>query len=68
LKPLIGTLLCKGIWPPSNQKRYLCPLLWPAPLWPLPAVVPKPDPWPLPTLLDFFNASVGLTNFIPLQP
>ena len=44
LKPLFGTRLCSGIWPPSKPGRTPPPerAFWP--LWPLPAVLPLPEP------------------------
>ena len=60
LKPLFGSLLNKGIWPPSypfieTPERDFCPLT------PLPAVFPFPDPIPLPTLLEV------LCSFTPIS-
>src|SRR4051794_19201801 len=40
-----------GIWPPSNRARSLAPEREPAPFWPRPAVLPRPEPSPRPTRL-----------------
>ena len=50
LNPNFGTLLCKGIWPPSKPSFLEYPDLDLAPLCPLVAVPPLPEPCPLPTL------------------
>src|SRR5262245_55233070 len=47
-KPRFGTRRCSGIWPPSNPRLCLKPERDFAPLWPRPAVLPWPDPWPRP--------------------
>src|SRR5215211_2875472 len=47
-KPRFGTRRCSGIWPPSNPRLNLNPERDFAPLWPRPAVLPLPDPWPRP--------------------
>src|SRR4051795_6579918 len=38
-----------GIWPPSRFTRSRWPERAPAPLWPRPEVLPKPEPSPRPT-------------------
>src|SRR4029450_1664204 len=48
-KPRFGTRRCSGIWPPSKPRLCLKPERDFAPLWPGPAVLPWPDPWPRPT-------------------
>ena len=49
LKPLLGSLLYNGIWPPSKLLIATPDLdFWP--LTPLPDVFPLPEPIPLPTL------------------
>src|SRR6185437_15769955 len=40
-----------GIWPPSKRALSLEPEREPAPFWPLPAVLPVPEPSPRPTRL-----------------
>src|SRR3954447_16533061 len=46
--PRFGTRRCSGIWPPSKPRLCLKPERDFAPLWPRPAVLPLPDPWPRP--------------------
>src|SRR5436190_23981839 len=40
-----------GIWPPSKFGRDFAPVREPAPFWPRPAVLPRPEPSPRPTRL-----------------
>ena len=53
-----GTRRCSGIWPPSNPRLNLKPERDFAPLWPRPAVLPLPDPWPRP--IRFFACFMPL--------
>src|SRR5690606_4891604 len=46
LKPRLGRRRCSGIWPPSKPTLWKPPArdFWP--LWPRPAVLPRPEPMP----------------------
>src|SRR5471030_1612257 len=46
--PRLGTRRCSGIWPPSKPRLKVKPDRDLAPLWPRPAVLPLPEPWPRP--------------------
>src|SRR6202011_5634005 len=60
-KPRFGTRRWSGIWPPSNPRLNLKPDRDFAPLWPRPAVLPLPDPWPRP--IRFFACLAPLGGF-----
>lgn len=54
-KPLsFGILLKRGVCPHSNQSGTHPPLRQFCPFIPLPEKVPFPEPFPLPSLLNFF--------------
>src|SRR3970040_1653768 len=54
---------CSGMWPPSKPRLNLYPERDCAPLWPRPACVPVPDPWPRPTrFLFLFEPSEGFRS------
>src|SRR6185503_392064 len=55
-KPRFGTRRCSGICPPSKPRLNLKPDRDFAPLWPRPAVLPLPDPWPRP--IRFFGCFI----------
>src|SRR5581483_7817728 len=57
--PRFGTRRCSGIWPPSNPRLNLNPERDFAPLWPRPAVLPLPDPWPRPMRFLAWVAPAG---------
>ena len=54
MKPLLGSLLYRGICPPSNPGLTPPPDLAFWPFSPLPAFLPNPEPVPLPILLGAF--------------
>jgi hypothetical protein len=63
VNPLLGKRLYKGICPPSNPALPPEPDLAFCPLCPLPAVLPLPEPCPLPLLKDFvFEPSAGFNE------
>ena len=55
IQPLLGSLLVRGIWPPSKPGLTPPPerAFWP--LWPLPAVLPLPEPLPRPLRKAFLT-------------
>src|SRR6266545_3497979 len=62
--PRLGNRRCSGIWPPSKPTLWKPPErdFWP--LWPRPAVLPRPEPGPRPTRrLAFFDPAAGLIVF-----
>ena len=59
--PRFGTRRLSGIWPPSNPTLRLKPERDFAPLWPRPACVPWPEPWPRPT--RFFECFAPFGGF-----
>src|SRR6185295_14132223 len=61
--PRLGTRRCSGIWPPSNPRLCLKPERDFAPLWPRPAVLPLPEPWPRPTRFLACFAPLGGCRF-----
>src|SRR5882672_9764624 len=63
-KPLLGKRRCNGICPPSKPTLWKPPArdFWP--LWPRPAVLPRPEPPPRPTRRRFFfEPAAGLMLF-----
>lgn len=61
LKPRLGKRRRSGVWPPSKPSFPEPLALWP--LWPLPAVLPFPDPIPLPFLVFCFLGTLSLKSF-----
>src|SRR4051794_19212629 len=57
-----------GIWPPSKFGRLFEPEREPAPFWPRPAVLPKPEPSPRPTRLrSLREPGAGLSVCSPMR-
>src|SRR5436305_7342958 len=57
-----------GIWPPSKLCRVFEPEREPAPFWPRPAVLPKPEPSPRPTRLrSLREPGAGLSECRPIR-
>lgn len=62
LNPRLGRRRRNGVWPPSNPNLAVPRAFWP--LWPRPAVFPKPDPIPRPFLFFCFVApGLSLRSF-----
>lgn len=61
LNPRLGSLLRRGVWPPSKPNFIPFLALWP--LWPFPAVLPFPDPIPRPFLVGCFLGTLSLKSF-----
>src|SRR5258706_784040 len=62
--PRLGRRRCSGICPPSNPTVWYPPARAFWPLWPRPAVLPRPEPPPRPTRLrGFFAPGAGLIVF-----
>src|SRR3954452_15247769 len=57
-----------GIWPPSKFGRLFAPEREPAPFWPRPAVLPKPEPSPRPMRLrSLREPGAGLSVCSPMR-
>src|SRR5258708_12288 len=63
-KPRLGRRRCSGICPPSKPTLWKPPARAFWPLWPRPAVLPRPEPPPRPTRRRFFfEPAAGLIVF-----
>src|SRR5207244_207479 len=66
VKPRFGIRRCRGIWPPSNPRFWLLPERDHIPLFPRPAVLPRPEPGPRPILFVLcVDPGSGLRVLIP---
>ena len=68
-KPLLGKVLARGVCPPSNPSGAPPPDREFCPPWPLPAVLPLPEPLPRPTrTLSCFACGLSLRLFSAMTP